>query len=433
MQHDDAPSGRKTPELLLPAGSPSKLQMALLYGADAVYVGAAGLSMRPDQASFDVPALEQAVADVHARDKRIYVAANSLLQREDLRDFERWIKATAHIGFDALILSDLGALALCRERRPELAVHISTQLSVANYRAAALLGQLGVKRVILARECTLDDAKEIAERSGLEVEVFVHGAMCVAVSGRCLLSAHLSGKSGNKGSCKHSCRWEWQLVEQKRPGESLPVFETGRETILLGSKDLCLIDHLPQVIETGVCSLKVEGRMKSEYYVATIARAYRAALDAHVAGQPFDPRWRQELEAVSHRPFSTGFAFGYPEDEPASLQTHNRPVSDCQLMGYVDAIADGRLTIRVKYPFSVGDTLEWIGPEDRQGTLTIERIFDEQHSSAARALSGGRDRDSSEALGGEVTKTISATVVSVNARIEGDEIVPHTIIRKRVR
>jgi putative protease len=372
------------PELLLPAATLSHLEMALKYGADAVYVGAAGLSMRPDQVAFDVDRLAQAVQRAHAAGCRIYVVANVLLneggqQQGDatLTAYAQWLHDTRDIAFDAVVVSDLGAIALSRELRPELELHISTQLGAANHRAVALLGTLGAERVVLARECSLQDVARIVEQTELEIEVFVHGAMCMAISGRCLLSAHLAGKSGNKGQCKHSCRWEWQLVEQKRPGEALPVFEAGGQTILLGSKDLCLIEHLPDVVATGVHSLKVEGRMKSEYYVATVGRAYRAALDALARAEQtyaLDERWLAELCAVSHRPFSPGFAFGYPQDDPARLQTHNRPVSDCVLVGYVDAVDGERLTVRVKNPFAPGDRLEWIGPGDAEGELRVAAL-----------------------------------------------------------
>ena len=407
---------RAQPELLLPAGDLERLRMALAYGADAVYVGASGLSMRPDQVAFGGECLAAAVEMTHAAGKRLYVAANILLGEDELRRFTGWLHETAEISFDALIVSDLGALALVRERRPELAVHISTQLSTANHRAARLLGELGARRVVLARECSLAEVAAIVCGGGIEVEVFVHGAMCMAVSGRCLLSAHLCGHSGNKGQCKHSCRWEWQLVEQKRPGEALPVFQAGGRTILLGSKDLCLIEHLPALVASGVDALKVEGRMKSPYYVATVARAYRAALDhLAAAGEAyrFDPAWLDELAAVSHRPYTSGFAFGYAPGQEDSLQTHNSPVSDCELVAYVDGPAtEGRLWLRVKNPFKPADELEWVGPGSAEGRLTIEGIWDDQ--------------------GMVLERTISATVVQVSAQGH-DRLPSHCILRRRTR
>jgi putative protease len=415
----------RVPELLLPGGTLGKLQMAIDYGADAVYAGAAGLSMRPDVAALSLADLRVAVERCHARGRKLYVAINSLYFDRDLPPLERWLDATATLPLDAVIVSDLGALRVVRQRRPELSVHISTQAAIANAQAARFVAEAGAKRVILARECSIADAAQIAEHGQVEVEVFVHGAMCVAVSGRCLLSAHLAGRSGSTGDCKHSCRWEWQLVEQKRPGETLPVFEEGGETFLLGSTDLCLIDHLPELVQSGVAALKIEGRMKSEHYVAAVARVYRAALDAYAAegaeGYRIDPAWREELEAVSHRPYGTGFAFGYPQNDPRSLQTHNRPVSRAKVIAYLAAAAEAgqrpatvdpeAIALTVKNPFTPGDTLEWIGEDYRGGSLTVATIHDSE--------------------GEPLERTISATIVWV--RFERQvELPPQAIIRRRL-
>jgi len=369
------------PELLIPAGNLSKLRVALAYGADAVYVGAAGFSMRPDSASFDLDNLAKAARMTRDAGKRIYVAINSLMFQEDLPMLNEWLVQTTEIPLDAVIVSDPGLFSVVREKRPELRVHISTQMSTSNSISASFWKKQGAQRVILARECTLQDAADIAKKTDIELEIFVHGAMCVAVSGRCLLSAYLCGKSGSRGECKHSCRWEWQLVEQKRPGESIPAFETGRETILLGSADLCLVEHLPQIIETGVHSLKVEGRMKSEYYVASVTRVYRDALDRYAAAPSnyqTDPAWLSELEAVSHRPYSTGFAFGYPENSPDQLQAHNLHISTHQLVGYIEKVENGKHELIVKNPFSAGDALEWIGPGMQGGILHVGKIMNER-------------------------------------------------------
>jgi len=365
--------------------------MALAYGADAVYVGAAGLSMRPDVSSFSVEDLAQGVALAHQAGKKCYVAANSLIGQEDLAPLEAWLEATRDIPMDAVILSDVGAIALTRTLRPELDLHISTQLSTANAAAARFWGESGAARVVLARECSLADAEQIARDSGVEVEVFVHGAMCMAVSGRCLLSAHLCGKSGSKGQCKQTCRWEWQLVESARPGEAFPVFETGRETIFLGSTDLCLIEHIPELVCSGVRALKVEGRMKSEYYVSAVARVYRAALDRYAAapdGYELDPAWLRELDAVSHRPYAKGFAFGYPEQDPASLQAQNRPVSTCEILAFSEGEENGAITLSIKNPFDKGETVEWIAPGEAGGTVEVLAIKDETGKALPRALCG---------------------------------------------
>ncbi|MCB1070835.1 MAG: U32 family peptidase C-terminal domain-containing protein [Kiritimatiellae bacterium] len=381
------------PELLLPAGNLSKLRMALAYGADAVYVGAAGLSMRPDQSSFGVAELAEAVGYAQAMGKKCYVAANSLIFQNDLPQVEAWLDATRGIPMDAVILSDVGAIALTRRMRPELELHISTQLSTANVEAARFWGHYGATRVVLARECSLADAEAVVRGSDVEVEVFVHGAMCMAVSGRCLLSAHLCGQSGSTGACKQSCRWEWQLVESKRPGESFPVFETGRETIFLGSTDLCLIEHIPELVRTGVRSLKVEGRMKSEYYVASVARVYRAALDRFAAdpdGYEMDPGWLRELEAVSHRPYAKGFAFGYPAADPGVLQTHNRPVSTGEILALPEHREGAFHILSVKNAFALGDAVAWIAPGDACGTAEVLTLLDESGQPLDRARCGSR-------------------------------------------
>ncbi len=379
------------PELLIPAGNFSKLRIALAYGADAVYVGATGMSMRPDEASFTASALAEALSYAHSRGKKIYVGINSMMFREDLEQLKRWLRETKDLLFDAVIVSDTGAFTLIRETRPELSIHISTQMSTANAVSAEFWKRAGAKRVVLARECTLAQAKEIANASGVEVEVFVHGSMCMAISGRCILSAHLCGQSASRGKCKHSCRWEWQLVEEKRPGETVPVFETGRETIFLGSTDLCLLGHIPELMEGRIASFKVEGRMKSESYVATVTRVYRAALDSYAENPgkySVEPEWLRELEAVSHRPYGVGFAFGYPVKTPGSLQTHNRPESTCEVLGVVNAVSENTHTISVKNPFSLNEPVEWIGPEMTGGVVSADSCSDLNGEKLAGAQCG---------------------------------------------
>ncbi len=361
------------PELLLPAGTPQKLKAAIDYGADAVYAGVAGFSMRPDGAALTIEQFSEAATYVHARGKRIYAALNIMAFNSDLAEIRGWLRAMREIQLDALIVGDAGVFRLAREERPDLPIHISTQLGVANAESACFWRDGGAERVILAREATLKDAAEIREQAGIEVEVFVHGAMCVAVSGRCLLSAFMTGKSGSRGQCKHACRWEYQLVEEIRPHESMPIYETDRETVMLGSKDLCLIEYIPELVASGVTSIKVEGRMKSEYYVAVVARVYRDALDAYARDPEnfcFQERWLKELDAVSHRPYDTGFAFGYTADDPARLQAENVYSMTRELAGIVEE--DGK--IFVKNPFRSGDTLEWIAPGWQEGEIMIKEV-----------------------------------------------------------
>ena len=382
---------KELPELLVPAGNLAKLKRAIDYGADAVYLGASGLSMRPKKVEFEFSQLADGLHYTHQHGKKLYIALNTLAFDADLEAVERWLDASRELHFDAVIVSDLGIFSLVRELRPELAIHISTQQSTANSRAAQAWSQLGASRVILARECTLAQAKAIADKSSVEVEIFVHGAMCVAVSGRCLLSAHLAGPSASRGECKHSCRWEWQLVEAKRPGEAVPVFEEGGKTIFLGSKDLCLIEHIPALVQSGVRSLKIEGRMKSEYYVANVTRVYRAALDAYQrAGEDYklDPRWLRELRAISHRPYHTGFAFQDPASSHSrGMQTLNRPVSTTQVLAYMVDQQEGRAWVEVKNRFSVGDQIEWLGPDMRGGLIEVKAIIDPQRGAIPRAFS----------------------------------------------
>ena len=402
------------PELLAPAGDLFKLQLAFEYGADAVYVGAAGFSMRPDSASLPIDDLERAVELAQGYGKKIYVALNTLLFQNDLALVENWIANTRHIAFDALILADPGAFSLVKELRKDLPIHISTQLSTANSSAAKFWKNAGASRVILARECTLADAETIAQKTEIEVEVFIHGAMCVAIAGRCLLSAHLCGQSASQGQCKHSCRWEWQLVEKKRPGLMIPVFQDGQQTILLGSTDLCLIRQIPALVKSRVTALKIEGRMKSAYHVAVTTRLYRAALDAYAADPEnycVNPLWIEELDALSHRPYAEGFASGYPADHPQSLQTFNHPVSTCEIVGYVRDHCDDVCTIEVKNPFMMGETLEWIGPAMTGGTLTIDGIRTE--------------------AGEDVPRTISATLVHVTLGQAIPNLSKFSILRRR--
>ena len=379
------------PELLIPAGSLSKVRMAIAYGADAVYVGAAGFSMRPNEAALSPEVLAEAVTLTHTHGKKLYIALNTLMFEEDLDLLTKWLTDTKDLAFDAVIVSDVGALELIKKHRPDVRIHISTQMSTSNSGSATFWKNAGASRIVLSRECSLDQTKRIATESGVELEVFVHGAMCVAVSGRCLLSAHLCGHSGSRGVCKHSCRWEWQLVEQKRPGEALTVFETDRETIFLGSTDLCLLEHIPLLVNSGASSLKVEGRMKSEHYIAVVTKVYRAALDAYAKdpdSYKLDPSWLTELDCVSHRPHSVGFAFGYPKDKPESLQAHNKPVSTHDMLGILEKVSGSDHTISVKNPFSVGQEIEWIGPEMTGGTVSAESIIGENGKERPQAHCG---------------------------------------------
>lgn len=367
------------PELLIPAGTLRKLQTALAYGADAVYAGAANFSMRPDSASFTVDDLRVAADLVHAKNKRLYIGINSLIMQGELDSLRAWLNETRDIAIDAIIIGDPAVLMLVQELRPDVEIHISTQISTANALAAKFWKANGASRIILARECSLEDAKSIAQDSGIPAEIFIHGALCMAVSGRCLLSALMTGYSASRGQCKHTCRWDWQLVEKQRPGQAIPIFETNKETVFLGSADLCLIEHIPDVVQSGVASVKVEGRMKGEYYVAAITRAYRAALDAYKqdpVNYQTNPAWVEDVNSVSHLEYSTGFAFGYPKNNRHALQAKYHQNEMYDYAGIIESIEDDGYTVLIKNPFRIGETLEWIGPGYTGGELQVRSMTD---------------------------------------------------------
>lgn len=307
----------KKPELLAPAGSLEKLKKAFVYGADAVYIGGEEFSLRAAADNFTVEEIREGAAFAHARGGRVYLTANVIPHNRDIDDYADYLRLVKDTGIDAVILSDLGMFAVTREIAPELEIHISTQANNVNYKSARMWRELGARRVILAREMSLAEIGEIRERvqPELELEAFVHGAMCISYSGRCLLSNYMAGRDGNSGSCAHPCRWKYYLMEEQRPGEYMPVYENERGTFIYNSKDLCMIEHVDELVRAGLTSFKIEGRVKSEYYVATVVKAYRQAIDACCADPEhyvFDPEWLSELRKVSHRDYTTGFYFGRP-------------------------------------------------------------------------------------------------------------------------
>lgn len=352
----------KRPELLAPAGDINKLETALRYGADAVYLGSERFGLRAPAGSFNVPALRRAVDLCHSRSKRLYLTLNAYLRPEDFPDLESLLEELRPLAIDAYIVSDPGVLATVRRVDPDRELHLSTQANTTNAAAAQLWGTLGVSRVNLARELTLERIAAVRGGTSVELEVFVHGAMCVAYSGRCLLSAALTGREANRGECAHPCRWGYALVEKTRPGEYMPVEEHQDGTFLFNSRDLCLIDHLPQLIGAGVDSLKIEGRMKSLYYVAAVTRVYRAALDRFYddpENYVVDPLWREELDKVSHRPYGTGFLLG--EDSPQVHATDSAYVRSCDFIGLVHR-QHGELVVEGRNRFFPDEKLELIGP-----------------------------------------------------------------------
>ena len=366
------------PELLAPAGNLEKLQTALRYGADAVYCGLEQFSLRALAGNLTQATLAEACNLVHSQGKRLYLTLNAFLRPGDVAAARELLESLRPVPVDAYIVADPGLLHLVRQIDPDRELHLSTQANTTNGLAAQFWQSQGVKRLNLARELSLTEIASICSPVGPEAEVFVHGAMCMAWSGRCLLSAALSGRSANQGSCSHPCRWQYALQEETRPGAYFPVEEDAGGTYIFNSRDLCLIDHLPELISAGVASLKIEGRMKSLYYVAAVTRVYRAALDAYHAdplGYRVDPDWRRELEAVSHRPYGTGFLFG---DDRAFVHAEDSSYRrDCDFVGVVLGKGDSGWRVEGRNRFLQGETVELIGPSMRRTEFTVGVIHKE--------------------------------------------------------
>lgn len=327
------------PELLAPAGDMERLIMAVHYGADAVYLAGKAFGMRAASLNFSNDELENAIEYAHSRGVRAYVACNTIPRQDELPALKEYLSFLSSIPVDALIITDLGVFALCQEYAPDIAKHISTQMGVLNSCSADYLYSLGADTVVLARECSMKEIKSIRENvdPALRLEAFVHGAMCVSFSGRCLLSNYLNHRDANRGECTQPCRWKYHLLEEKRPDEYFEISEDGG-TYILNSHDMRMIEHIPELIEAGVDSLKIEGRMKSAYYTAVITNAYRHAIDDACSGQPFNPIWVRETETVSHRNYSTGFYFGnpgenYSESSYTSLCDIVAVVEECDEQG----------------------------------------------------------------------------------------------------
>ena len=303
---------RKNPELLAPAGTMEKLQMALAYGADAAYLGGAQFGLRAFGGNFTNEEIRAAVNLAHGVGKKIYVTVNVFPHNEDLVSLPDYLRFLADVEVDAVLVADLGVFMLARKVAPQLPVHISTQANNVNWRTVRAWQELGAERVVLARELSREEIREIRRHTDVELELFVHGAMCISYSGRCLLSSYFTGRDANRGGCAQSCRWKYALVEESRPGECYPIEEDARGTYIMNSKDLCLLPYLDEVVDSGIDSLKIEGRMKSVHYVASVVKAYRMALDACLTGTSYKVReeWLTELEKVSHRSYTTGFFFG---------------------------------------------------------------------------------------------------------------------------
>ncbi|MCX7715655.1 MAG: U32 family peptidase [Clostridia bacterium] len=356
------------PELLAPGGSLEKLKIAILYGADAVYVGGEAYSLRTAAENFSTEDMKKGIEFAHERGKKVYLTANVLPHNEDVAEFEKFLKEIVPLGFDAIIVADLGLFFMVRDFVPELDIHISTQANNINYMSARKWHELGAKRVVLGRELSLDEIREIREKTQpqLELEAFVHGAMCISYSGRCLLSNYLANRDANKGNCAHPCRWNYSLAEQTRAGEYMDVFENERGSFIFNSKDLCMIRYIPELVQSGITSFKIEGRVKSEYYVATVVKAYREEIDKFFADPEnyvFDEAQYEELCKVSHRPYGTGFYFGKPTEDGQVYATSSY-IRDYDIVGIVKNYDEKTMvaTISQRNKFSVGEQIEIIQP-----------------------------------------------------------------------
>ncbi len=374
----------KKPELLAPAGSLSKLKIAITYGADAVYVGGEEFSLRVAAENFSPEELAEGVEFAHNRGKKVYLTANIIPHNSDIEEYEEFLKKYSKAGFDAVILSDLGMFQMTREIVPELEIHISTQANNVNFKSAESWYKMGAKRVILAREMSLDEIGEIRQKTpeGLELEAFVHGAMCISYSGRCLLSNYMTGRDSNLGACAHPCRWKYFLMEETRPGEYMPVVENERGTFIYNSKDLCMIEHIDKLVESGLDSFKIEGRVKTEYYLATVVKAYRDAIDAYFENpQGFkpDPEWLDELKKVSHRDYTTGFFFGKPGDKEQNYETSSY-IRNYELLGIVEGYDEETkmLSVVQKNRFFKGGEVEFLQPHGKFVKHKIEYMEDEE-------------------------------------------------------
>lgn len=372
-------------ELLAPAGDRAKLETAIDYGANAVYVGSQQFSLRAQSRNFSISELHSAIEYAHERSVKVYVAANILAHPGDLAGVRELIRDLRPLKPDALIVSDPGVLAIARQEAPDLALHISTQASVTNGESARFWAKQGASRIILARELTLSEIAQIRSdlKPEIELEAFVHGAMCMSYSGRCLLSNFLVNRGANQGQCSQSCRWEYEVREIKRPDQSMLLTEDGRGTYLMNSKDLCMIEHIPELVQAGLTSFKIEGRVKSTYYVATVVKAYREAIDRYLASPEsyvFDAAALSDLEKTVHRPFDTGFFFQKPHED-AKIYLEDTQVREAAVVGLVQAYLpdSGLALIEQRNKINAGDDLEIVAPKGRHldvkavGMLDLER------------------------------------------------------------
>ena len=374
----------RRPELLIPASSLEVLKIAVIYGADAVYIGGEAFGLRAKAKNFSMEEIREGIAFAHAHDVKVYITANILAHNGDLDGVREYFAELREIKPDALIISDPGVYMIAKEVCPEIERHISTQANNTNYGTYRFWYEQGAKRVVSARELSLAEIKEIRANipDDLEIETFIHGAMCISYSGRCLLSNYFTGRDANQGACTHPCRWKYAVVEEKRPGEYLPVYENERGTAIFNSKDLCMIEHIPELMESGIDSFKIEGRMKTALYVATVARTYRRAIDDYKQSPELyreHMAWYQEqISNCTYRQFTTGFFFGKPSDE-AQIYDNNTYVKEYTYLGIVgEQNEEGLYRVEQRNKFSVGESIEVMKPDGANITVTVQRIVDEE-------------------------------------------------------
>lgn len=374
----------RKPELLIPAGSLEVLKTAVYYGADAVYVGGEAFSLRAKARNFSMEELKEGIRFAHEHGVKVYVTANILAHNRDLEEAAAYFEELKKAGPDAVLISDPGLFMVAREVIPEIPIHISTQANNVNYGTFLFWKSLGATRVVTGRELSLDEIKTIRSKipEDMEIESFVHGAMCISYSGRCLLSNYLTGRDANQGACTHPCRWKYTLMEEKRPGEYFPVFENERGTFIFNSKDLCMIDHIPDLVDAGIDSFKIEGRMKAALYVAVVARTYRRAIDDYFTDPALYAQnldwYRSEIEKCTMRQFTTGFFYGKPDQE-AQIYDSNTYVKEYTYLGIVEAITpDGYCRIEQKNKFSLGETIEIMKPDGRNVEVQVDEIRDQE-------------------------------------------------------
>jgi putative protease len=401
------------PELLAPAGSMEKLKMALLYGADAVYLGGKVFGLRAFASNFTDEELREAVTFAHRLGRKVYVTVNIFAHDADLTGLPDYLRRLEEWGVDGLLISDLGIWSLAREVVPGMALHVSTQANTTNYAAVRAWEKLGASRVVLARELSLAEIAEISANTSVDLEVFVHGAMCISYSGRCWLSSYLTGRDGNRGACAQICRWEFGLTHKDHPGAVFEAAEDEHGTYILNSKDLCLLAYLPDLMKAGVASFKIEGRMKSAHYAASVVSVYRRAIDACWADPDHytvRPEWRDELEKVSHRPYTTGFAVQQPDGSAQEYDT-SRYIQTEEFTGLVRGWQDGRLTVEQRNKMSRGEQLEVFRPDGSLTSLVLEDLRDDE--------------------GQPIDSTPHAQQIFTCAC--ADPLPPYTILRRKIR